>query len=122
MNSEEMKLRLKKFSIRIIKMTEAMRKDDAKSVLSKQIIRSVTSSAANYRAACRAKSTPDFINKLKIVEEETDETMFWLEVIDECEYFKKGKLNELIKENEELLKIVVASLKTSKNNSNKLSK
>ena len=122
MNSEEMKLRLKKFSIRIIKMTEAMRKDDAKSVLSKQIIRSATSSAANYRAACRAKSTPDFINKLKIVEEETDETMFWLEVIDECEYFKKGKLNELIKENEELLKIVVASLKTSKNNSNKLSK
>ena len=122
MNSEEMKLRLKKFSIRIIKMTEAMRKDDAKSVLSKQIIRSATSSAANYRAACRAKSTRDFINKLKIVEEETDETMFWLEVIDECEYFKKGKLNELIKENEELLKIVVASLKTSKNNSNKLSK
>ena len=78
------------------------------------MIRSASSVAANYRAVSRAKSTADFINKLIIVEEEADETMFWLEMIMEL-YHEPEKVKPLHSEMEEILKIVVASIKTAKN-------
>lgn len=71
---------------------------------------------ANYRAACRSKSKKDFINKLKMVEEEADETLYWLSIIEECECVKPEKLVNLKEECNELTSIVVASLKTAKEN------
>ena len=77
-------------------------------------VRSSTSIGANYRAACRAKSTADFINKLKIVEEETDETLYWLEIIGESGLLNSDKVSLLKKEANEILSIVVSSIKTMK--------
>ena len=82
--------------------------------ISKQIIRSSTSIGANYRAACRAKSTPDFINKLKIVEEETDETHYWLEILEESLLVSGERIKPIKKEVNEILSIIVASIKTMK--------
>jgi four helix bundle protein len=81
-----------------------------------QVIRSSSSSAANYRAACRGKSTPDFINKLKTVEEELDETMFFYEMLAEFNPSFKKDLRELYQEANELLSIIVASIKTANSN------
>lgn len=82
--------------------------------IAKQIIRSGTSPDANYRAACLGKSDKDFLNKLKIVEEELDETLYWLELIIEAELLKPASLDDLVKENQELLKIIVSSIRTMK--------
>jgi len=81
---------------------------------SKQLIRSSSSVGANYRAACRAKSLADFINKLKIVEEEADESIYFLELIDELDSSFKKAVTPIIKEGNELLSIIVASINTSK--------
>ena len=83
-------------------------------ILGKQLLRSGTSAAANYRATVIAKSEQDFINKLKIVEEELDETIFWMEILIESEIIPKSKLSLLIKEGEELLRIISASIITMK--------
>lgn len=82
--------------------------------IAKQIVRSATSIGANYRAACRAKSNADFINKLKIVEEETDETIYWLEIIEESKMLASAKIHLLKKEVNEILSIVVTTIKTMK--------
>jgi len=87
-------------------------------VLKKQLIRSATSSAANYRAVCRSKSSPDFINKLKIVEEELDESMFWLEFIVAIDKSFRQAIVPMYKEADELLSITVASIKTTRNKKN----
>lgn len=84
----------------------------------RQLLRSSTSAAANYRAACRAKSASDFLNKLKIVEEETDETMFWLEFLSEIRINIEG-YSEITKELNELISIIVASIKTTRNRINR---
>ena len=78
------------------------------------MVRCAPSSAANYRAACRGKSTPDFINKLKIVEEELDESMFWLEFVVALSADLRPAVVPLYKEADELLSIIVASIKTSR--------
>ncbi len=82
-------------------------------VITYQIIKSATSTAANYRAACRAKSRKDFVAKLGIVEEECDETIFWLELINEAKLIDNVSVNPLITESTILLSIVVASIKTA---------
>jgi four helix bundle protein len=82
--------------------------------LGNQIIRSGTSPGANYRAACLGKSDKDFLNKLKMVEEELDETLYWIELIIQSELIKENQLDGLISENEELLKIIVSSITTMK--------
>ena len=79
------------------------------------IVRSGTSPGANYRAACRAKSDKDFINKLKIVEEEVDETGYWIEIISDSELIKPELLLEIQKETKELLAIITKSIITKKN-------
>ena len=84
-----------------------------------QIIRSGTSVASNYRAACRARSNADFISKITVVEEECDETLFWLELIDESGLIAKEKLIFLIKEADELTAIFTASGKTARQNNPK---
>jgi len=114
MNKIELQNRTFKFSIRIYKMVEKFTKSFGTEMVARQILRSSSSIAANYRAACRAKSNADFIHKLKIVEEEADETLFWLEFIQETEIIEKNLLADLIKESRELVAIFTASVKTSK--------
>ncbi len=83
-------------------------------LIGNQIFRSGTSIAANYRAACRARSTADFVAKLSIVEEEADETFFWLELIKEMGILNEDMLTSVMNENNEILAIIVSSIKTSR--------
>jgi four helix bundle protein len=116
MDSSEMITRVKKFGIRIIVMADQLSKSYSAQVLSHQILRSGTSAGANYSAACRSKSRKDFINKLKIVEEELDETNYWLELIVEAKLFPEEKISGLKMECNELISIIVKSLITAKAN------
>jgi four helix bundle protein len=109
---EEIKSRTKKIGLQIITLVDLLPQKPASWVLSKQVLRSSTSVGANYRAACRAKSTADFINKLKIVEEEADETIYWLEVMQEAGLLTAQQTSDVLKETSELLAIIVASIKT----------
>lgn len=118
MNANDLKKRLKIFALRIIKLSESLPNNITGKTLANQIIRSGTSPGANYRAACIGKSDKDFLNKLKIVEEELDETLYWLELIVESELVKANLLDDLIKENEELFKITVSSINTIKKRMN----
>ncbi|MFA5046132.1 MAG: four helix bundle protein [Paludibacter sp.] len=114
MNSEELKKRLKVFALRIIKLSESLPNNITGKTLGSQIIRSGTSPGANYRSACLGKSDKDFLNKLKMVEEELDETLYWLELIVESGLIKEDLLKDLMTENHELLKIIVSSITTMK--------
>lgn len=90
--------------------------------IASQIVRSGTSPAANYRAACIGKSEKDFLNKLKMVEEELDETCYWLEIIIDSEMLPGKRVEPLYNESKELLKIIVSSIVSTRNifyNSNK---
>jgi len=116
MDKIELIARIKLLCVRIISMVEHLPETKSSRVIAGQILRSSTSIGANYRAACRSKSIRDFINKLKIVEEETDETIYWLEIIDSIGLFKPAQIEALKKETEELLAIFVASIKTAKAN------
>jgi four helix bundle protein len=116
MKKEELKLRTKKFALTIINLVEELPNTLAGRTIGNQIIRSGTSVAANYRAACRARSNADFISKITIVEEECDETLFWLELIVEANLLKKEILIDLIKEADELTAIFTASGKTARQN------
>jgi four helix bundle protein len=95
-------------------MVRNLELDFATKVLMGPIIRSGTSVGANYRAACLAKSERDFINKLKIVEEELDETVYWMEILIEADIVKTEKLSALMQEGQELFKIITRSIKTLK--------
>lgn len=114
MDELELQNRTKNFAVRVFKMAEKLPSSRGTGIIANQIIRSSTSMASNYRSACRAKSKADFINKLKIVEEETDETLFWLEFIIAVELLQEKLLSDLMKECKELLAIFTASLKTTK--------
>ena len=118
MNAIELKKRLQTFALRIIKLTESLPNNITGKTLGNQIIRSGTSPGANYRSACLGKSDKDFLNKLKMVEEELDETLYWLELIIQSELIKENLLKDLIKENNELLKIIVSSITTMKKKMN----
>ena len=116
MDQIEMKRRTKEFAKEIITLFRKLPNNREGRLVGDQIFRSGTSIAANYRSACRARSKAEFISKLAIVEEEADETLFWLEVINEMKIFRYAKLDVLMKENDEILAIVVASIKTAKKN------
>ena len=110
MTEEELKQRFKKFSVRIIKMVDCMPNTISGRTIANQIVRSGTSPAANYRAACIGKSNKDFLNKLKMVEEELDETSHWLEIIIETEMLPESRVQPLHDECIALLKIIVSSI------------
>ena len=116
---EIIKRRTKQVGIEVILLVNQFPNSIASRAISNQIIRSSTSVGANYRAACRAKSTADFINKLKIVEEEADETIYWLEIIEETNLYHSPKINEHKKELNELISMIVSSIKTLRNKSTK---
>ena len=114
MNSEMLKARTKRFAVDIANLCEDLPPRLSMIAYSKQLIRCSSSVGANYRAACRAKSLADFINKLKIVEEETDESVYFLELIEALDASRKESLASLIKEGNELLSILVASINTAR--------
>jgi four helix bundle protein len=114
MTADDLKKRLKIFALRIIKLSESLPNNVTGKTLGNQIIRSGTSPGANYRSACLGKSDKDFLNKLKMVEEELDETLYWLELIVESGIVKANLLDDLIKENQELFRIIVSSINTMK--------
>jgi len=109
-NEEELKDRFKKFSVRIIRLVDNMPNTLSGRAIASQIVRSGTSPAANYRAACIGKSGKDFLNKLKMVEEELDETSHWLEVIMETNMLPESRVKDLYEESIALLKIIVSSI------------
>ena len=114
MNPIELKARTRSFALRVIKMSRAIPKsDDAGRVITKQILRSGTSVAANYRASCRARSQAEFISKIGTVEEESDETVLWLELLSEAGIVPAKKLSALLEEANELTAIMAASRKTA---------
>jgi four helix bundle protein len=114
MTREEMQQRTKDFANRIVKLCSALPGGWVAQTLGRQLLRSGTSVGANYRAVCRAKSSADFINKLRIVEEECDETLFWMELLVKNNFIKETKLRKLMNEANEILAIVVASAKTAR--------
>ena len=118
MNAIELKQRTKQFALRVIRMVQALPKTEMSRVIGRQVLRSGTSVAANYRAACRAKSRADFVSKLGTVEEECDETMFWIELLVESGELKESRLTPLWQEAEELVRIVVASARTTRARNN----
>jgi len=114
MNPTELKQRTKTFALRIIKLSRSVpRSDDAGRIIAKQIIRSGTSVAANYRASCRARSKAEFIAKTGTVEEEADESALWLELLAEAGIIPERKLSALLQEANDLTAIIAASRKTA---------
>ena len=109
MTEQELKDRTKKFALRVIKLVRTLPKNDVGSVLGKQILRSATSVAANYRSACKARSLKDFANNLGICEEEADETQLWIELIVESDLVKPSLVEGLWKECDELVAIFASS-------------
>ena len=108
--------RTKMYALRIIKMYQALPNNSEAKVLGKQILRNGTSVGAQYREACRAKSPADFINKMEGSLQELDETGYWLELLAESKILPAERLIDLHKENDELIAIFVASVKTAKKN------
>jgi four helix bundle protein len=122
MDEAEFKRRTKELALRTIRLIESLPPSVTANILGKQLLRSSTSVGANYRAACRSKSIPDMINKLRIVEEEADESMYWLELIGESNTVSKDRLSGLITEYNEIVAMVVSSQKTLQNRSDAKSK
>ena len=115
MTKAELQERMTAFAVRIVKMVDSMPSTVAGLAIARQIIRSGTSPSANYRAACLAKSDKDFVNKMKMVEEELDETCHWLEIVMRSEIMTSTRLLPLHQECKELLSIIVRSIVTTKN-------
>jgi four helix bundle protein len=112
----DLKIRTKEFALNIIKLQKEIPSNKIADVLNKQLLRSSTSVTANYRAACRARSHAEFISKVGIVEEEADESAFWLELISESNTYNSDLLQALLKESKELTAIFTSSGKTAKAN------
>ena len=110
---QHLKDRTKALALQIIKLYQDLPKTTEAQVIGKQLLRSATSVAANYRAACRGRSPREFYSKISIVIEEADESLFWLEVLQDATIVPKEKLHTLMTETEEILKIVASARKNS---------
>jgi four helix bundle protein len=113
MNPEDLKIRTKKFALRILNLADKLPRGLKGRILSDQIARAGTSTAANYRAACKARSRAEFIAKIGVAEEEADEVQFWLELICEDNILPANRLSELQQEARELTAILAASRKSA---------
>jgi four helix bundle protein len=114
--ADALKERTKQFAIRIVAVSRSLPRSREADVVAKQLLRSGTAVAANYRAVCRARSKAEFISKISIVVEEADETVFWLELLGDTGLAPAAKLALLLKEANELVAICAASLRTAKDN------
>ena len=116
MNSTEFQDKTKRLGLHVIRFVEVLPQNYTSRVIINQILRCALSVGANYRAVCRAKSDKDFINKMKIVEEESDETIYWLEIIEESGLAKIEIVTPLKREAKEILAMIVASINTMSKN------
>lgn len=114
MAADELRKRTKAFALRAIRLTEALPSTTTGRVIKRQFVKCGTSVGANYRAATRAKSTADFISKMGTVEEEADECMYWMELIVEGNLMAEERVSSLYDEADQILAMVVASIKTAK--------
>lgn len=113
-SSKDLRVRTKSFALRIIKLFSSLPKTTEAQVMGKQVLRSGTSVGAHYREACRARSTPEFISKIEGGLQELEETVYWLELLTESGIVKGELLLPLIQEADELIAILVASVKKAK--------
>jgi four helix bundle protein len=114
MSNEPLKLRTKQFALRVIKLVESLPKDEVSRVLGRQLLRAGTSIGANYRAVCRSKSAADFISKMGTVEEEADESGYWMELLVDSGKIKTAMTSALMQEADELTAIAVSSIITAR--------
>jgi four helix bundle protein len=116
MNENEMKKRTKQFGLRVIKLVESLPNSQTARTIGNQLLRSGMSVGANYRAACRGRSKPDFIAKAGISLEEADECLYWMEMLQEAGVVPAEKMKDLMKEADELVSIFTASIRTARAN------
>ena len=114
--ADELKRRTKGFAIRIVKLFRSLPRTEEARIIGKQVLRSGTSVAANYRAVCRARSKAEFIAKIGVVVEEADGTIFWLELLVETGIAQQNRMDNMLAEANELLAIFAASQHTAKKN------
>ncbi len=119
MDAKQLSDRMKKFAIDILSITDNMPRKLSSQIIAKQIIRSATSIGANYREACYARSKSEFISKVGICIQEANETLYWLEIIQESKLLTQNTLENVLKEADELLSILIASSKTAINANSK---
>ncbi len=112
MDEHEFKKRTKRIALDAIRLVDSLPRGRSADVIGKQLLRSATSIGANYRAACRAKSKADLIAKLAIVEEEADESLYWMELLLESGLTSHDQLAELMHQTDQIVAMVVASIKT----------
>jgi four helix bundle protein len=115
MRNAELQSRTKRLALAIIRLIERLPKNRVTDVMSKQLVRCGTSVGANYRSACRAKSRADFIAKMGTVEEEADETGYWLELLFESQFLSRSDVQLLFEEIDIILRMTVASIRTARN-------
>lgn len=114
--SQELKNRTKQFAIRIVKLFRSLPRTEEARIIGRQMLRSGTSVAANYRAVCRARSQAEFVAKIGVVVEESDETVLWLELLVDTDIVREGQMTSLLGEANELLAIFAASQYTARQN------
>jgi four helix bundle protein len=116
LNSKEFKDRTKGYALAVIRLVKTLPRELTVDVMGRQLVRCATSVGANYRAACRAKSAADFVAKMGIVEEEADESLYWLELLIDSGTIRAPQVSELMRQGEEILAMTVSSIKTSRTN------
>jgi four helix bundle protein len=114
MQETYLKERTKSFALNVIRLVESLPKGRTADVIGRQLLDAGTSVGANYRAACRARSQADFISKMGIVEEETDETIYWMELLTEAKLVQENDISHLIREANQILAMTVSSIKTAR--------
>jgi four helix bundle protein len=114
MSREEFKARTKAYALRVVRVVDALPRDNVSRTLGNQLLRSGTAVGANYRSAVRGRSTGDFISRMGIVEEECDESLYWLELLIDAGRIKAARLKNLMQEGGEILAITVASIRTAR--------
>ncbi len=114
--AKELQTRSKRFAVSVVKFYKQLPKTDEGRIIGKQLMRSSTSVAANYRSVCRSRSRAEFIAKMGVVVEEADESLLWFEIITESEIVKREAVSDMMKKSEELLHIFSSSLSTARTN------
>ncbi len=116
MKHQNLQDRTRKIALDVIKLTEKLQRDDTSKILGRQLLRAGTSVGADYRAACRSKSKPDFISKMKTVLEEADESAFWIELLLDAGKTSPQAAQPLLTEADELVAIAASSVNTAQRN------
>lgn len=114
LNQNYLKERTKRFALEVIRLVEKLPKGRIADILGRQLLAAGTSVGANYRAACRARSSLDFISKMGIVEEEADESIYWMELLIDCGLIRKDDVNHLLNETNQILAMTVSSIRTAR--------